>query len=211
MGSTKVDLHSPVSNLMVVSNAQHRRIVSTGCVLWTFLSSSCLSSQYSVLICLEQINNMKQSKYCCSATFTVSIRNGCAEKADNGAIPLETTGLVDKSKDKLHVKSEHDAFSMSGAGSSSHNSHSTNSRTSQRTYDKLAFPRQELQTLGMLGLFLLLLFSSPKQIFSLQHIPTNWSSDYEWVRPSFGTLKWDELRPPPVIFSNEVILTRYIT
>ena len=114
---------------------------------------------------------MKQSKYCRSAKFTVSIRNGCAEKADNGAIPLETTGLVDKSKDKLHVKSEQDAFSMSGAGSSSHNSHSTNSRTSQRTYDKLAFPRQELQTLGMLGLFLIFLFSSPKQIFCLQQIP----------------------------------------
>ena len=78
-----------------------------------------------------------------------------AEKAENGSIPLETTGLVDKAKDKLHVKSEQDAFSMSGAGSSSHNSQSTNSRTSQRTYDKLSFPRHELQTLGMLGLSLL--------------------------------------------------------
>jgi len=73
------------------------------------------------------------------------------EKAENGAIPLETSGLVEKPRDKLHVKTEQDAFSVSAAGSSSHNSQSTNSRTSQRTYDKLAFPRQELQTLGMLG------------------------------------------------------------
>jgi len=77
------------------------------------------------------------------------------EKAENGTVPQETTGLVEKSKDKLHVKSEQDAFSMSAAGSSSHNSHSTNSRTSQRTYEKLAFPRQELQTLCMLGMLLL--------------------------------------------------------
>jgi len=84
----------------------------------------------------------------------VSTHSVCTEKAENGAIPLETTGLVEKPKDKLHVKTEQDAFSMSGAGSSSHNSQSTNSRTSQRTYDKLTFPRQELQTLGMLGSFL---------------------------------------------------------
>jgi len=84
------------------------------------------------------------------------------EKVDNGAIPLETTGLVEKPKDKLHVKTEQDVFSMSGAGSSSHNSHSTNSRTSQRTYDKLAFPRQELQTLGMLGVLLRLFFLCDK-------------------------------------------------
>jgi len=71
-----------------------------------------------------------------------------AEKAENGMIPLEMTGLM---VEKLHVKSEQDAFSVSGAESSSHNSQSTNSRTSQRTYDKLAFPRQELQTLGMIG------------------------------------------------------------
>jgi len=78
-----------------------------------------------------------------------------AEKAENGAIPLETTGLVDKSSKLQHaIKSEQDAFSMSGAGSSSHNSQSTNSRTSQRTagYDKLAFPRHQLHTLGLLGL-----------------------------------------------------------
>jgi len=71
-------------------------------------------------------------------------------------VPLETSGLVEKplrDNSKLHVKTEQDAFSMSAAGSSSHNSQSqsTNSRTSQRNYDKLAFPRHEIQTLGMLG------------------------------------------------------------
>ena len=76
-----------------------------------------------------------------------------AEKeAENGAIPLETTGLVEKDRLQVKTVSEQDAFSMSGAGSSSHNSQSTNSRTSQqRNYDKLAFPRQQLHTLGMLG------------------------------------------------------------
>jgi hypothetical protein len=71
------------------------------------------------------------------------------EKGENGHIPHETTELVDKSKDSWIVKSEPDALSVSVAGS--HNSQSTNSRTSQRNYDKWAFPRKDLDTIGMLG------------------------------------------------------------
>jgi len=116
-------------------------------------------------------------------TGWVWTRDVCIEKVENGAIPLETTGLVEKPKDKLHVKSEQDAFSMSGAGSSSHNSQSTNSRTSQRAYDKLAFPRQELQSLGMLGLsFFCFLIITPDRIWRSEPINcANWVGDTDNV------------------------------
>jgi len=74
------------------------------------------------------------------------------EKGENGLIALETTELVDKSKDSIIGKNDMDAFSLSVAGS--HNSHSTHSRTSQRNYDKWAFPRKDLDTLGMLGVWI---------------------------------------------------------
>ncbi len=64
-------------------------------------------------------------------------------------MPLETTELVEKCATGDKLAADQDAFSLSATGS--HNSHSTHSRGSQRNYDKLTFPRKELQTLGMLG------------------------------------------------------------
>ena len=77
------------------------------------------------------------------------------DKHENGTVPSERTELMDKKerdgRDSSIVKSDMDARSHI-SGVSSHQSHSSHSgRSSTRAYDKLSFPRHDLQTLGMLG------------------------------------------------------------
>lgn len=75
-----------------------------------------------------------------------------SEKAENGVIPNENTELMVKpDRDSSIVKSDDARSHVSGV--SSHQSHSSHSHQSarRRSYDKLNFPRHDLQTLGMLG------------------------------------------------------------
>ena len=75
------------------------------------------------------------------------------DKPENGTIPNEHTELMDKKeRDSSIIKSDMDARSHV-SGVSSHPSHSSHpsSHSSRRGYDKLNFPRHDLQTLGMLG------------------------------------------------------------
>lgn len=77
------------------------------------------------------------------------------DKAENGVVPTEHTELMEKKDhDSSLIKSDVDARSHI-SGVSSHPSHSSHSHQSQNStrlmLEKLAFPRRQLQTLGMLG------------------------------------------------------------
>lgn len=78
-----------------------------------------------------------------------------SDKAENGTVPTEHTELMEKREhDSSVIKSDVDARShISGVSSHpSHSSHSHQSHNSGRLMlEKLAFPRRQLQTLGMLG------------------------------------------------------------
>jgi hypothetical protein len=81
------------------------------------------------------------------------------DKAENGAIPHETTELMDKKdRESSIVKSDDARSHVSGVSSQpSHSSHSRQSYQSRtQGYDKLSFPRHDLQTLGMLGQYSLM-------------------------------------------------------
>lgn len=75
-----------------------------------------------------------------------------ADKAENGLIPNENTELMEKKDRDSSILKSDDARSHA-SGVSSHNSHNSHSSHSgrRRSYDKLNFPRHDLQTLGMLG------------------------------------------------------------
>ena len=65
-------------------------------------------------------------------------------------IPTERTELMDKQERDSSVMKSDDARSHT-SGASSHQSLYSHHSNRQRIYDKLSFPRHDLQTLGMLG------------------------------------------------------------
>ncbi len=71
-------------------------------------------------------------------------------KQVNDIIPTERTELMDKQERDSSVMKSDDARSHT-SGASSHQSLYSHHSNRQRIYDKLSFPRHDLQTLGMLG------------------------------------------------------------
>ena len=75
----------------------------------------------------------------------------CVSGAENGTVPTERTELMDKKeRDSSILKSDDTRSHISGI--SSHPSHSSHS-SRRLGYDKLCFPRHDLQTLRVLGVY----------------------------------------------------------
>ena len=72
------------------------------------------------------------------------------DKTENGTVPTEHTELMDKKeRDSSLLKSDDNRSHMSGV--SSQNSSQSQASSRGKALERLAFPRHNLQTLGMLG------------------------------------------------------------